>query len=68
MTMTCEVPSLPLAPASYTIDLVLADGYNVIERVERAARVEVVFSDILGTGKVPNGKQSTVVLPCSWSN
>ncbi len=68
MTMSCEVPSLPLAPASYTIDLVLADGYNIIEKVERAAQVEVVFNDVLGTGKVPNGKQSTLVLPCSWNN
>ena len=66
--MSCNVPSLPLAPASYTIDLVLADGYNIVERVERAAQVEVVFNDIFGTGKVPNGKQSTVVLPCEWSN
>ncbi len=68
MTMTCEVPSLPLAPASYSVDLVLADGYNIIERVERAAQIEVVFNDVFGTGKVPNGKQSTVVLPCTWSN
>lgn len=68
MTMKCVIPSLPLAPSSYTIDLVLSDGYNIIERVERAAQVEIVFSDILGTGKIPNGKQSTVVLPCTWSN
>ncbi|MBC7784655.1 MAG: ABC transporter ATP-binding protein [Burkholderiales bacterium] len=68
MTITCDIPSLPLAPASYTVDLVLADGYNIIERIERAATIEVVFSDILGTGKVPNGKQSTVVLPCVFSN
>jgi len=68
LTMSCDVPSLPLAPASYTIDLVLADGYNIIEKVDRAAHVEVVFNDVLGTGKVPNGKQSTVVLPCAWTN
>jgi len=68
MTMTCDIPSLPLAPASYMIDLVLADGYNVVERVERAAQVEVVLNDVFGTGKIPNGKQSTVVLPCAWTN
>lgn len=68
MTISCEVPSLPLAPGSYSIDLVLADGYNMIERVERAAAIEVIFNDILGTGKLPNSKQSQVVLPCAWSN
>lgn len=67
MTLHCDVPSLPLAPASYTIDLVLADGYNMLEKVERAAQIEVVYNDILGTGKLPTGKQSVVVLPCTWS-
>ncbi|MGN6506150.1 MAG: ABC transporter ATP-binding protein [Tepidisphaeraceae bacterium] len=68
MTIRCEVPSLPLAPNSYSIDLVLADGYTIIERVERAAAIEVIFNDMLGTGKLPNGKQSTVILPCAWTN
>ncbi len=68
MTIHCEVPALPLAPSSYTIDLVLADGYNMLEKVDRAAQIEVVFNDVLGTGKLPTGKQSVVILPCSWSN
>lgn len=68
LTLHCDVESLPLAPATYTIDLVLADGYNMLEKVERAGQIEVVFNDILGTGKLPNGKQSVVVLPCNWSN
>jgi lipopolysaccharide transport system ATP-binding protein len=68
MTISCDVASLPLAPATYTIDLVLADGYNQLEKVERAGQIEVVFNDVLGTGKLPNGKQSVLVLPCAWSN
>ena len=68
MTISCEIPSLPLAPNSYSIDLVLADGYTIIERVERAATIEVIFADLLGTGKIPNGKQATVILPCAWTN
>lgn len=66
-TLTCRVPSLPLAPGSYHVELVLADGYSEIERVERAGMIDVVFKDVLGTGKLPNFKQSTVVLPCEWS-
>ena len=68
MTMHCEVPTLPLAPGSYSIDLVLADGYNMLERVERAGAIEVIYADVFGTGKIPNGKQSAVVLASSWSN
>jgi len=68
MTLSCTVPNLPLAPGSYSIDLVLADGYNMIERVERAGVLEVLFADCFGTGKLPTGKQSNVIVPCSFSN
>lgn len=39
---------------------------QVLERVERAARLTVIFSDYLGTGKLPSGAQCQLVLPCSW--
>ena len=66
-SLRCEVPRLPLAPGSYAVELVLADGFKILERVERAADLEVIFSDLLGTGKVPNALQSTVVLPAQWA-
>jgi lipopolysaccharide transport system ATP-binding protein len=65
-TLRCHVPALPLAPGSYHLELVLADGFSEVERVERAGTLDVLFADLLGTGKLPNHKQSTVVLPCSW--
>jgi lipopolysaccharide transport system ATP-binding protein len=64
--LICTVPSLPLVPNTYFIELVMADGYGFIERVERADRLEVVFADMLGTGKIPNHNQGYVVLPCDW--
>jgi len=64
--LMCKVPSLPLTPGTYYVELVYADGYHVLERVERAARFQVIFSDLLGTGKLPNNKQCHVVLPCQW--
>ena len=65
-TLRCRVPSLPLGPGSYAVELVAADGFKILERVERAADLEVTFADLLGTGKVPNAQQSTVVLPAEW--
>jgi len=62
----CTVPSLPLVPGAYFIELILADGYEFIERVERADRVDVVFADILGTGKIPNQRHGYVVWPSEW--
>ena len=65
-TLRCRVPSLPIGPGSYAVELVAADGFTILERVERAADLEVTFADLLGTGKVPVGHQSTVVLPADW--
>ena len=63
---TCTVPSLPLTPNGYYIELVMADGYGIIEKVERADRLDVVFADILNTGKIPSSSQGYVVWPAEW--
>jgi lipopolysaccharide transport system ATP-binding protein len=63
---TCTVPSLPLVPNTYSIELVMSDGYGPIEKVERADRLDVVFSDILNTGKLPNTSHGFVVWPAEW--
>ncbi len=62
-----HVPSLPLTPGQYYVELVIADGYKIIERVERAAAIEVTFADVLGTGRLPLHHQSPVVMPGKWS-
>jgi lipopolysaccharide transport system ATP-binding protein len=64
--LVCHVPNLPLVPNTYFIELVMADGYGFIERVERADRLEVVFADVLGTGRIPSHNQGYVVLPAEW--
>jgi hypothetical protein len=38
----------------------------MLERVERAERLDVIFADVLGHGKIPNHRQAMVVLPCEW--
>ena len=63
---TCTVPSLPLVANTYFIELVFADGYGVIEKVERADRLDVVYADVLGTGKIPSNRQGYVVWPSEW--
>ena len=66
--LVCEVPSLPLIPASYGIELVLSDHDKLIEKVERADRLDVVYADLLGTGRLPNASQGYVVLPARWEH
>src|SRR5262249_4541443 len=64
--LTCTVPNLPLVPNSYFVELVMADGYGIIEKVERADHLNVVYADVLGTGKIPGSRQGYVVWPAEW--
>jgi lipopolysaccharide transport system ATP-binding protein len=66
--LTCTVPSLPLVPDSYYVELVMSDGYQFIEKVERVDRLDVVFSNVLGTGKIPGRGQGYFVQPCEWKH
>jgi lipopolysaccharide transport system ATP-binding protein len=63
----CIIPSLPLVPGLYYIDLAIGDGFTVLERIEQAIRIEVVFEDLFGTGKLPNSSQGYLVVPSEWS-
>ena len=67
-TLTCRVPHLPLTAGRYHVELVIADGFKELERVERAGELNIVFADVLGTGKIPNYHQSNVVLPAEWKD
>ena len=66
--ISCHVPSLPFTPGSYLVDLVLSDERHTIQRVEQAGRLEIVFADYLGSGRLPSYKQGHVVLPCQWGD
>jgi lipopolysaccharide transport system ATP-binding protein len=67
-TLTCTVPSLPLVADSYYVELAMSDGYQFIEKVERVDRLDVVFANTLGTGKIPTRGQGYFVLPCQWQH
>jgi len=64
--LTCEIPSLPLTAGQYHVELVLSDGYHELERVDRADKFQIIYGDVLGTGKIPNHRQCAVILPCQW--
>lgn len=66
--VSCYVPSFPLIPGTYYVEVILSDRNRVIEKVEQAAQLDVIFADILGTGRVPSSLQGHIVLPCEWSS
>jgi lipopolysaccharide transport system ATP-binding protein len=66
--VSCYVPSLPLIPGTYYVEVILSDKNGVIEKLEQAAQLEVIFADILATGRLPSSWQGHIVLPCEWSS
>jgi lipopolysaccharide transport system ATP-binding protein len=66
--LSCTVPNLPLVPDSYYVELVMSDGYQFIEKVERVERLDVVFADVLKTERIPKRGQGYFVLPCNWKH
>ncbi|MGB7161390.1 MAG: ABC transporter ATP-binding protein [Tepidisphaeraceae bacterium] len=64
---TCRVPNLPLIPGSYYVELVMSDGYGIIEQIERVDRLDVTPANVLGTGMLPKKHQGYFVLPATWT-
>ena len=65
-TLRCKVEHLPVTAGRYHLELICGDGFKELERVERAGAIEVIFADVLGTGKLPNYNQSNLVVPAKW--
>ncbi len=65
-TLRCKIDHMPLTAGRYHLELICADGFKELERVERAGALEVIFADVLGTGKLPNYNQSNLVVPAKW--
>lgn len=62
----CEVPSLALVPGAYSVDLSVGNENLIVETVERAERIEVVFADMLATGQLPRPAFGCAILRSSW--
>jgi len=64
--MANEGADVPLAEKPRVIELVIAHEDKLVEKVERADRIDIVYRDVFGTGRVPNPSQGYMVLPCQW--
>ncbi len=65
-TIACEVPSLPLVPGVYFVDVGCGTGAAQLDFVERAAHFEVIAADYFGTGRLPTARQAAVLLKAYW--
>jgi homopolymeric O-antigen transport system ATP-binding protein len=65
-SIQCNINSLPLVPGRYTVEVNIGESGKVLEKISYAAVIDVVFSDVYGTGKLPSQGQGVVCLPVSW--
>ena len=49
----CTIPSLTLVPGEYTVRVWMDIGFDEVDLVDDAARIQVIESDYYGTGRVP---------------
>jgi lipopolysaccharide transport system ATP-binding protein len=62
----CAVPGVPLVEGRYVVHVFYDDGRGS-ESVEAAGEVEILPTDVFGTGRVPEPRHGVVYMPCQWS-
>ncbi|MBN2304981.1 MAG: ABC transporter ATP-binding protein [Anaerolineae bacterium] len=69
-TLRCRVPSLPLLPGGYLINVECATSRrpkDLVDVVENCAELTVVASDVFGTGYLPNtGSHGYFLVDAEW--
>ncbi|MGQ9505319.1 MAG: ABC transporter ATP-binding protein [Thermogutta sp.] len=61
-SVLCRISSCRLVPGTYSIEMQLDDGSTIFDRVPRALSLEIIPSDLYGTGKLLPS-HATVWLP-----
>jgi lipopolysaccharide transport system ATP-binding protein len=63
----CVVPSIPIAPGRYTINLYSEVNGVLADWIRGAGSFEIVEHDVFGSGRLPAASHGRLVLPHSWS-
>jgi lipopolysaccharide transport system ATP-binding protein len=65
--ISCALTDLPLVPGRYSLDLYLGDGAQDIDVVYDAISMEVLPTDVFGTGQLPPAGSSLIYWPASFA-
>jgi homopolymeric O-antigen transport system ATP-binding protein len=65
-TATCEVQGLPLRPDRYFLTVGFGTDRELADMIENAAILEVIESDVYGTGRLPDKSQGILVPQYVW--
>ncbi|MFT2007756.1 ABC transporter ATP-binding protein [Pontibacter sp. 13R65] len=66
-TIQCKIPRLPLVEGKYTVNFSLHVDGRPFHRIEDAVALFVENGDYFGNGKLPNPRESKVLVDQSWS-
>lgn len=67
--LLCKVPSIPLAPGLYQLDLWSSVNGEPTDCVENVVELSITEGDFYGTGKLPESrKHGPFVVPHSWES
>lgn len=64
--ITLTIPSMPLLPGSYSLQVGLANSGQLLDLHEDAVRVDVHEMDVYPTAKLPATGKSLIFTPCEW--
>jgi lipopolysaccharide transport system ATP-binding protein len=62
----CRVPSLPLLPGTYELDIACLVNRELTDKVMGAASITVIDGDVFGTGRLPLNHYGDVVALYDW--
>jgi len=65
-TISIDIPSLPLTPGQYFLDVHLKDQSRTIDFVKQAAEFNVLPADVLGNGYQFDGRDGFFSVPFEW--
>lgn len=67
MTVTCQLPSVYLAPGNYSIKLTLGLESGDIDIIRRIPAFEIIPADVYGSGKLPRASQGVFYVIPDWT-
>jgi lipopolysaccharide transport system ATP-binding protein len=63
---SCKLRKLPLAPGSYTANLIVRSNDVILDWIQQAVTIVVEPGDFFGTGRMPPQTHGGVLLEQAW--
>jgi lipopolysaccharide transport system ATP-binding protein len=64
--ITCHIPRVPLLPGSYYISVGCGTANQQLDYIHRARQLQIVESDVFGTGKLPPPTHGMLIVDADW--